>query len=87
MGLTFTTTPGQSGFECNGNERVLNTHQISRTGTSTLDAVSCPTTTVSVLDMTLNLMGRLHKRWGFGNAEYPFIAIALSTTRARSGST
>ena len=42
----------------------------------------------SVLDMTLNnLMVRFQQCWSFGNAEYPFIAIAPRSTLARSGST
>ena len=37
--LTGITNPVQSGFESNGNERVLNISQSSRTGASQLDAV------------------------------------------------
>ena len=37
--LTGTTTPSQSGAESNGNERVLYTLQISKTGASLSDVV------------------------------------------------
>ena len=37
MGLTGTTTPGQSGSGNNGNEGILYTHQIFRTRVSPSD--------------------------------------------------
>ena len=37
--LTGTTTPDQSGSGSNGNDRVLHTSQISRTGASQSDAL------------------------------------------------
>ena len=41
MGLTGNTTLGQDGAGSIGNKRVLHTLQVSRTGTSPLDAVTC----------------------------------------------